>query len=339
MVQADEEGMASGQRYEPLARRALEAYELDVTGLTLIGYDWNFTFRVETADGETYALRVYLAQRRSDDEISVELAWLEALASESVVRVPRPIRSVAGSLFEWVHHAGVPEPRRVAVFTWVPGDPLGDDPEPFLVSSFGEGVARLHEHGRSFLRVDGLRRGDSQLPHGDAASLFAEQNADIVLPPERAVFERAMSATREALARLDASDEEPRIVHGDLHQENVFVYDEKVWFLDFDDCLVAWPVQDLGVTMWEVGEDEATWPYRDALRAGYERVATWPERWLGEIDVFAAGRGLLKVDDAVGKRASTSEAELLGSVHRHAEAIGWFLDRADDRRWKRRSVR
>jgi hypothetical protein len=47
MIQADEEGTASGQRYEPLARRGLDAYELEATGLTLIGYDWNYTFRVE----------------------------------------------------------------------------------------------------------------------------------------------------------------------------------------------------------------------------------------------------------------------------------------------------
>ena len=236
MSQADE---ASGQRYEPLARRALEAYELEATELTLIGHDWNDTFRVETADGKDYALRVYLAQHRSDDEIRVELAWLDALASESVVGVPRPLRSATGSLFEWVQHAEIPEPRRVAVFTWVPGDPLGDDPEPSHVSSFGEGAARLHEHGRSFLHVEGLRRWDSLFLQGDAGELFAEQNADIVSPPARAVFERAVHATREALGRLGASNEQPRIVHGDLHQDNVFVHDGNVWFLDFDDCLLG----------------------------------------------------------------------------------------------------
>jgi hypothetical protein len=82
--------------------------------------------------------------------------------------------------------------------------------------------------------------------------------------------------------------------------------------------------------MWEVGEDEATWPYRDALRAGYERIATWPERFPGEIDVFAAARGLRKADDVVTRRGATGEAELRESVHRHAEAVDWFLRRAAD---------
>lgn len=327
---AERRSLVAGLRYEPLARRALAAYELEVTGLTLVGYDWNVTFKVETDGGDAYSLRVYLAQRRSDEEILVELGWLEALARQSVVRVPRPLRSKAGSIFEWAQHAAVPEPRRVAVFTWAPGDPLGDEPEPSLVSAFGEGAARLHEHGRLFSNVEGLQRWGSPFLQGDAGVLLDEENADIVLSPARAVFERAMLVTREALARLDASNEQPRIVHGDLHQENVLVHDEDVWFLDFDDCLLAWPVQDLGVTMWEVGEDEATWPYRDALRAGYERIATWPERLPGEIDVFAAARGLRKADDVVTRRGATGEAELRESIHRHAEAVDWFLRRAAD---------
>ena len=74
------------------------------------------------------------------------------------------------------------------------------------------------------------------------------------------------------------------------------------------------------------------WPYRDELRAGYERVAAWPERWPGEIDVFAAARGVRKADDVVARRGTTDEAELLESVHRHAEAIDWFLRRAEDGR-------
>ncbi len=329
---ADEGGRAGALRYEPLARRALEGYELDVTGLTPIGYDWNFTFRVDTIDGP-YALRVYLADRRSDEEIRVELAWLDALAGESVVKVPRPLRSRAGSLFELVPHAEAPEPRRVAVFTWVPGAPLGEKPEPSNVSSFGGGAARLHEHGRSFPHVEGLQRWDAPFLEGDAGALLSEQNADIVLPPARAIFERAQRRIREALVRLEASNEQQRIVHGDLHQENVFVHDEDVWFLDFDDCLLAWPVQDLGVTMWEVGEDEATWPYRDALRAGYERVSPWPERWPGEIDVFAAARGMRKADDVVSMRSVSSAADLLESVERHAVAIDWFLRRVNDHNW------
>jgi Ser/Thr protein kinase RdoA (MazF antagonist) len=114
------------------------------------------------------------------------------------------------------------------------------------------------------------------------------------------VFERAFDAAREAITRLQRAGEPPRIVHGDLLPDNVFVDRKRLWFIDFDDCALGWPVQDLGVLMWEVGEDEMPWPYRDAFRAGYQRVASWPERWPGEIDTFAACRGLNKADHGVG---------------------------------------
>jgi hypothetical protein len=86
-------------------------------------------------------------------------------------------------------------------------------------------------------------------------------------------------------------------------------------------------VQDLGVTMWEVGEDEVRWPYRDTLRAGYERIAPWPERRPGQIDAFAANRGLVRVGDVVRERAERGDAEVLMSVRRHAKAVKWFLER------------
>jgi len=329
MSGADEEEAAAEDGFEALARRALERYELDVVRLTLIADDWNCTFKVETADGDTFALRVNLPMRRSDDEIRIELAWLEDLAVASGVRVPRPMRSKEGSLFVQAEDVGVPEPRRVAVFTWIPGDRLGEDPDPRLVAGLGEGVARLHEHGRAFQPTAGLRLWDSPFPHEDGASLFDEANADVVQPSERAVFERAVEATREAIERLGAADEPMRIVHGDIHQDNVLVGAAGLWFIDFDDCMLAWPVQDLGVTMWEVGEDEAASPYREALREGYEGVVPWPERWPGEIDIFAADRGLIKIGGQVHQRAGTDREELHASVQRHAAVISWYLERAD----------
>jgi len=110
MSGADSEEAAAEDGFEALARRALERYELDVVRLTLIADDWNRTFKVETAAEDTFALRVSLPLPRSDDEIRIELAWLEDLAAASGVRVPRPVRSKEGSLFVEAEDVGVPEP-------------------------------------------------------------------------------------------------------------------------------------------------------------------------------------------------------------------------------------
>ncbi|HET9310565.1 MAG TPA: phosphotransferase [Actinomycetota bacterium] len=290
----------------------------------LVSSEWNHTFRIDTSDGAAYALRIYRPTRRTDDEIETEVAWLMSLA-DAGLRIPRPIRASDGSAFVRVEDSDSPEPWRAAVFTWIPGERLGDDPARSAVVDFGEAIARLHEHGRQFEATRGLRRWDSPFPHGER-SLFDRAHADVVDDASSVVFERAADAVRRAIERL-WSEEPPRIVHGDLHQENVFVHDGEVAFVDFDDCMLAWPVQDLGVTMWEVGEDEASWPYREALRTGYEQMAPWPERHIGDIDTFAANRGLLKADDIVGARKSRDDREVRDAVRRHARAISWFLER------------
>ena len=303
---------------ERFASDALRSYALDVERLTLVADTWNVTFRALTISGQAYAVRVYRPDRRSDDEIRTEVVWMEALAAEGIIRVPRPIRAADGSPFVRDRRSS---PHRVAVFSWLGGEKLGDDPARELVPAFGEGVARLHEHARSFSTVRGLRTWDRPFPHGGGA-VFDDANGDVVDATARSTFERAFTESDAAIGRLRRS-EPPRIVHGDLHQDNVLVEADGLSFIDFDDCALAWPVQDLGVVMWEVGEDEMAWPYRDAFREGYERVAPWPERWPGEIDTFAAARALLKADDSVRMR---SEPDVAAHVRRRAQAVARILD-------------
>ena len=83
------------------------------------------------------------------------------------------------------------------------------------------------------------------------------------------------------------------MVHADLHEDNAFIQpDGSIAILDFDDCMLGWPVQDLGVTVWALAAHDAFHELEPALREGYERVAPWPERVPGEVRVFAAARSL-----------------------------------------------
>jgi Ser/Thr protein kinase RdoA (MazF antagonist) len=139
----------------------------------------------------------------------------------------------------------------------------------------------------------------------------------------RRAFERAKRASLEAIDRLVGS-EPPRMIHADLHQDNAFVRaDGSIAMLDFDDCMLGWPVQDLGITVFELAGRDDFDRLEAALRRGYERVGDWPERVPGEVRVFAADRCLMFAnyvvqdhDPGYRARASRLVAEWADEIER-----------------------
>ena len=105
--------------------------------------------------------------------------------------------------------------------------------------------------------------------------LFDAEYEPILGPRERALMHRALEATEAAIARLRAA-EPPRILHADLHEENLFVDGSVVGVLDFDDSLVGWPVQDLGITWFALEGRDGFEELTVAFREGYERVVPGP---------------------------------------------------------------
>ena len=57
------------------------------------------TFRVDTADGCTFSLRINVNSRRSLANIGAEIAWLAALATDTDLVVPVPQRTRGGALY------------------------------------------------------------------------------------------------------------------------------------------------------------------------------------------------------------------------------------------------
>jgi Ser/Thr protein kinase RdoA (MazF antagonist) len=114
------------------------------------------------------------------------------------------------------------------------------------------------------------------------------------------------------------------MLHADLHEDNAFVQpDGRLAILDFDDCMLGWPVQDLGITVWALAAHERFEELERELRGGYERVAPWPEREPGEVRVFGACRCLLMAnyvvqdhDPAYRAKASQVIAEDAATIDR-----------------------
>ena len=291
------------RRLRNVAAAALERYDLRVRSLRLITNEFNAVFRVDS-DDDTYVLRVNLPNRRSLAEIEAEMRWLNALATGTAVGVPSPVPAHGGDLVVTVSATGIPEPRHCVLFGWIGGVDLAARLTETNVAELGALTAQLHLHALSFDPPAGLRRWDNPFPLDDRHVLLDD---GIVSPSDRATFAEALDRIEAGLERL--SDERPRMIHGDLHQDNVRVASGRLFAIDFDDSLLGHPVQDIGVTFWNLQEEPNYEALQRAHRRGYERHASWPEHRPGDIDTFVADRALMLIDYALQNTTADDAAD------------------------------
>src|SRR5437870_10277118 len=167
-------------RLRRMALRALGEYDLAVKRVRPVANGLNTLFRVETEAGETYALRISHPTWRTDEDLTSELLWLEALARDTEIGAPVPVRSRRGDPMTWAAAEGVPERRRCVLMSWIPGANLIERlTEPHL-RQLGELAARLHDHAARFSPPCGFteRRLQGIFARGEAALLFADASRD-----------------------------------------------------------------------------------------------------------------------------------------------------------------
>jgi Ser/Thr protein kinase RdoA (MazF antagonist) len=286
------------RRLHGLARRALLAYDVEVTRLRCVARDTNTTFRVDTAAGGPLALRV--ATRDTDTLVHTptELAWLDALADHPQITVPSPHPNRMGQLVTVVSDAGVPGARRCVLFDWLRGRPIGDDATPVDYRGLGRLSALLHQHGRSWR----LPAGSEPLVWDrvfyyptEPVVLYDESYRGLMTPERTAVVKEVEERAGQELERLHR--EVPvSICHGDLHPWNVMRFRGRLAVFDFEDLMVAAPVQDIATTLF-YNRDHADYPALvTAFEEGYREVEVWPVEWDGQLQLLMAARTVMFIN-------------------------------------------
>lgn len=294
-MKAFEQLTSQGQarRLRVLAANALKCYPLDVRKMSLVTNDWNGIFRVNTADGQQYMLRV-ARHEYTVEETRSEMDWLAALAAETDIPVPQPLRNLNHDLVTVASAEGVPEARLCAVFRWLPGHILGAELSPKMVAEWGRLAARLHQHARTFRPLAGFTRvtcrGVFPFPTDKLALFDGHPLMDD--PSRRDVFRRALDWAEAEIAKLYEGGEPPHLIHNDLHLWNILIHRGRLAAIDFDDIMWGYPVQDVGTALYYVAQRDN---YRDilaAFRSGYTSIAPWVAAYDGQINAMIAARAL-----------------------------------------------
>ena len=298
--------------------------------MAVVTYHLNVLYRVETATGERYALRISHPTWRDDVELRSELAWLTALARETDIGAHEPLPNRDGELMTTVAVEGVPEPRRAVLFTWAPGVQLADLLTDAYVEKMGVLSAKLHEHGARYTPPTGFttRRLDRLFPRGETNVLFAPEFAHLFSLEQRAIFEQGVEVAQAELYRLYRSSEPPQVVHGDLHHENVLVHRGRLQPVDFEDIINAYPIQDIALTFYDFRyfTDPARHDYAalcDAFQRGYTTRLPWPQEFPNQIDILHLARRIWVANWVLQHEASEHHAPFIErETERYQQFVG-----------------
>ena len=271
----------------PVALRAADEFGLEVARIDVLLHSYNTTFELRTADGRRLALRVGTNSHSTAEHAIAQQAWIAAIAAETDVLVPEPLRTPDGGWFVEVDAPALGRQLLVTIASWLEGEDA-DELDAAGAHALGRAMATLHAQAAGWSPPPG-----SALPTFDEP-LFGDRDVLDAAPgltaDDRAVLARSRARAGEAFARLVAGGG-ARPLHADLHGGNVKWHEGRLAVFDFDDAGVAPPALDLAIAAFYLrGADPAL---EAALRAGYAELAPLPELEPGDLEALIAGRQLL----------------------------------------------
>jgi Ser/Thr protein kinase RdoA (MazF antagonist) len=227
-------------------------YGLDDVRCQLIKAVTLDTYMIRSRSG-SFALRVYPAVRRTEDEVRGELEFLVRLDAAGIP-VTVPVARPDGSRYLPLD---APEGTRLGVlFGFAAGAALSDRPLPDYLRGYGALLARMHQ------------AADAMPPIPLRPALTVEELLDEPLELLLRTFGARSSAgsmgryaaalVRPVIAALPLDAPVYGFCHGDPGTSNALVTsDGRLTLLDFDFCGPAWRAHDLAVAMNDVPAENA----------------------------------------------------------------------------------
>ena len=289
-----------------VAKSALVFYELDnLLDLRLVNESENATYRVDTADGNSFALRIHRVGYHDRVAIASELAWLIDLRAQGVVTTPRPVAGRDGEFIQ------VAQSRHVVLFEWEQGrEPeIGED-----LAALGEAAARMHLHVMRWQRPSWFTRHtwNFETALGDVAPHWGRWRDGLGVTPDMTrVFQRTVDVIGQRLSVYGQSVERFGLVHGDLRLANLLVDGDAVKVIDFDDCGFSWFMYDAATPVSFYEHEPQVPELIESWKTGYRRVRALSREDEAEIPTFVMLRRLLLVA-WIGTRRNTDLARSMG---------------------------
>lgn len=274
--------------FDALACEALRRYPVDVRSIEFLRHGDAVTYKVTGRGRGVYLLRLHVPVTAAmgghgADPVAVqsELDWLEALANDTPLVLPRPVRNREGQLVSRVHERADAADVNATLLRWVDGEPYRRELETQeTAGEIGSVLATLHNHASSWAPPSGFRRPrrDADYFRGVLAAL--EPAVDEGRIP-RAHYDELATSVDALTESLGAA---PFVLHADAHKGNMLLDGGRIRLIDFSFCALADPLFDLGIALGDMN---------DALHGscldGYRAVRSLPDGFRRRIEGLFLG--------------------------------------------------
>ncbi len=286
------------------AARAIEAWELDAKGFSLVSHSENIVFRVDTVGGQSFVLRFHRPGYHTLEELHGEFQWTAAL-NRSGIGAPVPRYTRNEEAFVCLDLTELSQTRFVSLVEWVEGTAMATliEEEPSrsdLVKYFhrtGQTAARIHNQSAAWSVPPGFARhsfdADGLVGREPFWGPFWQQSKLTAAERRQIIFAR--DQIYRVLTDYGKHRETYSLIHADLHPGNLIVTDDHLHIIDFDDCGFGWHLYELAVAI-SYYQDS---PYYDAIQeaivAGYRTERRLSDQDVDLIPLFVLIRSMVSL--------------------------------------------
>lgn len=283
---------------EPARSLVEDDYGLAVADMMHLATHSNVLYRVDLVDGRRLVLRVGQPTANTRSNIDIEVSWLSTLVDDPRLSIANPVAMPDGGLVaELPVDDGV---RFCVLFTWVPGEPMGEGAGTSGYRAMGRASALLHLHG------DWRPPDPDHLRRWDRTFYYPAELEPVVIEDFRYghIFDGIRRTLMQSSRGLDAvlqrrwTEAEPMVVHGDLHEWNIHLFMGRAWVIDFEDVMLALPAQDIATSLYGARTRPDLEVVVSAFREGYQEHRPWPVRDRSDLDAYWAARQVMLMNHA-----------------------------------------
>jgi len=267
------------------------------TTVSMLSESENKIFLInDPARSENYVARVNSGRLvyHTQEMIDSEMAWLQAIRSDTDVTVPAVLSDNNGTIVHQLHLPLSDTTRFMAVYSFLPGV---EPPEGHLDSGFrqlGEVTAQLNLHTRSWEIPEGFQRptwtAEAILDdtygwgHWKDGVCVDSDVLSLLIRAETTILHRAEQFPRD---RSNFG-----LIHADLRLANVLVDGDNTAIIDFDDCGFGWYIYELAAALSFLEERPDIQNLIKSWHAGYRKLSEISSDLIEEIPTFLLLRRL-----------------------------------------------